>query len=695
MPKPILALLPAAWLTAALLAPAAAQTTTPIGLIQGSGAAAAAGTYTVEGVVTAVYAGLNPAGFYVQNDAATADNDPATSDALFVVQPAPAVQPGDRVRVAGTVQEDALAPSFGQAVLVGPVVTALAAGQARPAFVLVNNAAFSAAAAEAYEGMLVQFAAPLTVVNVDNLKARGELTLSTDGLVYQPTQVVDPNDNPAAGTSSTGAANVAAVNAYAAANAAKAFLLLDDGSAAANPSPTPYLDPQLQTVRVGSTAAGLRGVLGYGGGRWRVQPLPGPADAPALAVTRPAVPTFGGTALDLKLVSFNVLNYFNGDGAGGGFPTARGAATLADFQRQRSKIVAALAQLNADVVGLTEIENDGTGPSSALLDLLAGLNQQLGAGTYAFVDDGATRQPGNSDLIRCAILYKPAAVQPVGPVVLGVNSVFERPPVAQVFRTVRPAPATADTFAFVVNHFKSKASGTGLDADQGDGQGRSNNRRRLQAQQLAQFLNATVASAAAGRVVSVGDYNAYYEEDPLDILRAAGLVIPAASTRTSYVFSGQSGALDHAVFSARLAPHARVEPWNINSPEPEFLQYNVAGPATAVGSPFRSSDHDPVLIGLNFSRVLAAAPRVASTSPVAAYPNPAPATAGFALADLPAGSLVVSVVSAQGQQVLTLRGTGASLQAELRARTARLTPGLYLLRVRGAGLDRTLHVVKE
>ena len=96
-------------------------------------------------------------------------------------------------------------------------------------------------------------------------------------------------------------------------------------------------------------------------------------------------PTFGPTIV--KLVSFNVLNFFNGDGAGG-FPTSRGALTPADFNRQRSKILTALAQINADAVGLIEIENDGTGANSALQDLVNDLNQTLRAGTYAFINGG-------------------------------------------------------------------------------------------------------------------------------------------------------------------------------------------------------------------------------------------------------------------------------------------------------------------
>jgi predicted extracellular nuclease len=39
----------------------------------------------------------------------------------------------------------------------------------------------------------------------------------------------------------------------------------------------------------------------------------------------------GGT---VKVASFNVLNYFNGNGLGGGFPTSRGASTSEEFTRQ-------------------------------------------------------------------------------------------------------------------------------------------------------------------------------------------------------------------------------------------------------------------------------------------------------------------------------------------------------------------------
>lgn len=674
------------------VAPAGASPTpvSRIGQIQGSGAAATPGTYTVEAVVTGVYAGLTPGGFYVQEAPAASDANPATSDALFVAQAPATVRPGDLVRVTGVVQETAAAPSFGQAVLTEPTVTVLSSGNPLPAFTTLPNAGFSAAGLERYEGMRVQFAGPLTVTDVYNLQRRGELTLTPGGTLFQPTQFIDPNDNPATGTTSTGSSNSAAIRAYEAANLDRS-ILLDDGSSAANPQPIPYTDATFRTVRVGSQVERLRGILGYGFSQWRVQPLPAP-DAPVVLVKRPGVPAFG--PLDLRVASFNVLNYFNGNGIGGGFPTTRGAKTTADFTRQRSKILAALTALNADVVGLTEIENDGTGPASAIQDLVNGLNQTLGAGTYAFVNDGgATQQPNNTDQIHCALLYKPAEVRLLGPaLVAATQGVFERPPLAQLFVTRRkPRP---DTVAVVVNHFKSKGSGTGPNADQNDGQGGSNDRRRAQARALVEFINTAVVPAGGKRVLCIGDYNANYEEDPLDILRAAGLVAVTPPTSASYVFKGLTGSLDHCIVTPNLVGFIDVHKWNINSFEPLFQQYDVAGAATDASSPFRSSDHDPVLIGLNFAGVRAANE---ATTRLFVYPAPAAGSRVYRLPALPAGTrpLTLELTLPQGPTMLHLQGSAALLQAELNRYTAHLPPGIYLLQLRGKGFTRSQRVMKE
>ena len=111
--------------------------------------------------------------------------------------------------------------------------------------------------------MRVQFTAPLTVTDNYGLKQRGELTVSVAGLIYQPTQFIAPNDDPATGSNSTG--NLATIEACQTANDGKTPVL-DDGSSATNPAPTPYLDPRSRTVRVGSTLTSMGGILGYGTG---------------------------------------------------------------------------------------------------------------------------------------------------------------------------------------------------------------------------------------------------------------------------------------------------------------------------------------------------------------------------------------------------------------------------------------------
>jgi predicted extracellular nuclease len=539
----------------------------------------------------------------------------------------------------------------------------------------------------------VQFTTPLTVAEVYNLRQRGELQLASGGTLYQPTQFIDPNDNPATGTHSTGSSNLAAIRAYEAANAARS-IILDDGSAASNPKPTPYLDPTLGTVRVGSTVAQLRGVLGYGFGKWRVQPLPGP-DAPVFSVERPEPPRFG--SLDVKLASFNVLNYFNGDGKGGGFPTPRGAKSPADFARQRAKIITALARMDADIVGLMEMENDGTGPNSALQDLVNGLNQTMGAGTYAFVNDGgASQQPNNTDVIHCAIIYKPFTVALLGPAhVAATTEVFERPPLAQLFTTRRRT--RPDTLALVVNHFKSKASGSGINADQNDGQGGSNDRRRGESRALLQFLREVVYPAGASRVICIGDYNANYEEDPIDILRADGLVTVTPPTSASFVFKGLTGSLDPCLVTPNMVGFLDVQKWHINSFEPGFLEYDQAGEATDITSPFRSSDHDPVLIGVRFLGI-ANSSTGTGAGRLLVYPNPAAGQTVFRLASaVPADTklLTMEFYLLQGKPLLRATGSVATLQGELGRFTAHLPPGIYLLQLQGRNFNKTQRVMKD
>ncbi len=576
---------------------------TAIYTIQGDGAASplAGQTVTTRGVVVGDFQGstsLN--GFFIQD--ATGDNNSATSDGIFVFAPnSQDVSVGQTVQITATVQE------FSGQTQLSTLTNLTVEGTGTVMPVNLSLPVSSTGVLEQYEGMLVSFPQVLTVTQNFTLARFGEVWLSADldepfnepdGRLFNPTNFIDPTDNPATGVSNN-ANNKAAVTAQQDLNN-RSQILLDDASTVQNPATVPYLGPD-NTLRVGSTVNNLIGVLNFGFSAYRVQPTQAPAFTYA---PRPVTPPSTGEA-NVKIASFNVLNYFNGDGNGGGFPTPRGATNATEFARQRTKIIAAIKALNADVVGLLEMENDGDGANSAIADLVRGLNEATAAGTYDYIRDPANGGTG-TDQIKVAFIYKPGTITPLGNARADMDAVHNRPPLAQTFTVT----ATGEVLTAVINHFKSKGgTGTGADADQGDGQGAFNFTRVQQAQALASFINSTVIPATGdGDVIVLGDLNAYAEEDPIDVLRAAGFINLFGPESYSYVFDRQSGSLDHALVTSSLrAQFTGGGKWHINADEPIFLDYNTEFKTSAQvtgfyqTNPFRSSDHDPVLVGFRFN----------------------------------------------------------------------------------------------
>ncbi len=263
--------------------------------------------------------------------------------------------------------------------------------------------------------------------------------------------------------------------------------------------------------------------------------------------------------------------------------------------------MAALLELDAEIVGLMEIENDAD--DTALDDLVTALNAAAGEERYAAIEEPDTGGGlFGTDAIKVAMIYQPGEVVPMGDAVTTQDDAFAiaRLPLAQRFR---PAEG-GKPFTVVVNHFKSKGCGgaTGANADQGDGQGCYNAARVDQAEALLALVN----SLSDKDVAIIGDLNAYGEEDPVDVLESGGYVdlIDARldeADQYSYVFQGQAGYLDHALVSASLARRVTgVDIWHVNADEALLLDYNTEfNPAGFYEpDPYRSSDHDPVLVGL-------------------------------------------------------------------------------------------------
>jgi predicted extracellular nuclease len=274
-----------------------------------------------------------------------------------------------------------------------------------------------------------------------------------------------------------------------------------------------------------------------------------------------------------------------------------------EFVRQRDKIVKSLIALDADVVGLMEIQNNG---DVAVNYLVGALNAALGGPVYAAVPKP---EATGTDAIRVAMIYKPAKLALVGAALSDGDSLNNRAPMAQTFRANSDAK-----FSVIVNHLKAKAgcpSGSGADSDRGDGQGCWNATRVLQAQRLANvFIPQVVASANDPDVLVIGDMNAYGFEDPIAALLDAGLVnqlerfVRPHGMVYSYVFDGESGYLDHALTSASLGKQvAGAAEWHNNADEPEVIDYNLEDKQQDLyaSNAYRASDHDPVVVSLDLT----------------------------------------------------------------------------------------------
>jgi uncharacterized protein len=554
-----------------------------IGAVQGSGFSTplAGQEVSVRGVVVADVPGLG--GFYVQDDG---DGDAATSDGIFVAT-STAVGLGDAVAVAGTAGEN-----FGETRITAGAVDVCSTGSeaSLPAATPLDLPAASAAR-EPLEGMLVDTADVLTVSEVFNLTRFGELMLSEGGLLVQPTELADAG--------SPEAASIAAANE-------QRRIVLDDGTNASRSATNrPYLSPDTP-VRVGDELDFTSPlVLGFGFGNWRFQPADGtPEGTFAPQNTRLEAPDpVGG---DVQIGAFNVLNYFLTLAADGG----RGAETPEEFEKQAAKIVTAIETLGAEVVTLMEIEDtnstgygDGT-PDQAVADLVSRLNAAAGVDTWAYVTLPDELLAVDRDVIRNAIIYQQGVVAPVGePVGLVDETVWfnAREPIAQTF------VKDGDRFTVIANHFKSKSDSvppqSGNDnEDIGDGQGAFNGDRIRQADSLASFAEELRFSSGDDDVLIMGDINAYTEEDPIQLLRDSGFTDLGSlldEGRYSFVFNALSGSLDHAMSSDALTGKVTgLAHWNINAVESFAYQYD-GDPALYAENPFRSSDHDPLVLGID------------------------------------------------------------------------------------------------
>lgn len=602
---------------------------TPIYSIQGSGLAAAiTGNVTTEGVVVGDFegsAGLQ--GFYLQD--AIGDSDPATSDGIFVFTgAADALAEGDQVRVTGFARE-----RFNQTAIMGANDTSTAVP---PTNIVICGAGETiepvdvtlpvetSTSLEVYEGMLVRFPQALVISEYFNYERFGELVLAQplpgETRPFIPTSIVEPG---------APAIERALANSLS-------RITLDDGLGSQNPPSVRHPNGEPFSLdnrfRGGDTVANTVGVLGFDFSLYRIQPT-GPAEYTSVNPRPDAPGPVGGT---LRAATMNTLNFFltldttvsdTGPGPCGGNQNldCRGADANQplEFTRQRDKLLAALAGLDADIIGLNELEN--TPGVEPLLDpakgIVAGLNAMPGVGPYDAIDTGVI----GTDAIRVGLIYRSDKVAPVGDfkvLTSAIDARFidtrSRPVLAQTFEDL----ATGARFTVAVNHLKSKGSaciGAPLDdPDVGDGQGNCNLTRKAAAQALVDWLARDPTGSGDRDYLILGDLNSYAQEDPIDAIRAGAddtagtaddytnLIAKYQGTHAySFVFDGQAGYLDHALASPTLVGQVTgATEWHINADEPDLLDYDTSfkpDEQEAIYEPnaYRSSDHDPVIVGLS------------------------------------------------------------------------------------------------
>jgi predicted extracellular nuclease/phosphodiesterase/alkaline phosphatase D-like protein len=556
-------------------------------------------------------------GFFLQEETADWDSSALSSEGLYVAYSLSGnnvdVQLGDRVLVSGVVSE-----RFSQTILSSiQALTVEASGRLAdtrrvdiPDLLAQRSTSLDL---EPYEGMWVRFPETLSVNGLFGQFRFGEVELSAGGLPVQPTNVMEP-----------GAAAYAAEQATALRE-----LVLDDGSnssyrpASAATTAAPVRD---QLLRRGDTIDAVEGVLGYDFSKYRLQPT-----APLAFASenpRPEAPA-AAAAGQLRLASFNVLNTFTTLNTTGALTDSglapRGANTAEELERQLSKLTTALLGLKADVIGLMELENDADDATlKTIVDRLNGALPANSGRAYSFVPTGLI----GSDAIKVGLIYNNLAVAANGAARVLDTAAFtdplasgtpkNRPALAQTFREL----ASGETVNVVVNHLKSKGAtdATGADLDQRDGQAAFNATRTAAAARLLEWIKTNPTGNGDPDWVVLGDLNAYAKENPIQVFEAAGYrnALPSftAEPPSSYAFFtpvDMSGALDHMLISPSLVPQATAAlDWNINAAEGAFRDYNRDTNSNGNAAvrdffspdPYRTSDHDPVLLDLKLGRTL-------------------------------------------------------------------------------------------
>jgi len=345
----------------------------------------------------------------------------------------------------------------------------------------------------------------------------------------------------------------------------------------------PFLDSMYckpEEVVIGNKCSGITGFVSQFNDDYRIRLID---DISVEAIEKEESSNVKGA---LKVMSFNLHNLFNGDGTGDGFPTTRGAKTYESYRLQLAKLKAAVRTADPDIIAMMELENDGEDSLSSIVQFCAYLNLNNPSRKYIVSFTGTS---STSDFIKTGIIYDANRVTALTTAKYHKSPIFSRPPLFQRFNY-----GGSSEFTLSVNHFKSKnpRGAKGLNEDQKDGQAAYNFKRKQQAEVLIELVDSLYEY---DDLLMLGDFNAYTNEDPIQLLESNNLKRLEVS-KYSYVYKGRKGNLDHAFVSKDFERDIQeIKVWDINASFPNWIDYRHE---LADSNYYRSSDHNPILIGL-------------------------------------------------------------------------------------------------
>ena len=596
-----------------------AQSKVAINQIQSSGNISpfAGKQVATRGVVTAVL----KKGFYIQTPDGETDKDPQTSEGIyvFVTESVAAVEVGNLIEVSGTISEfRPRGEDFGLSIteLTRPSLKIVSKNNPLPAPVVLTAADLNPNGKldqmEKFEGMRVR----VDVLNVaaptggyENEKT-GEI--KSDGVFWgvvagTPRPFREPGID--------------------------LLTLLGEKL----PQTTPYFDMNPELLRVdsdsqvgskaidataGATLKNVTGVIDYNRKAYTL--LIDASNPPTVEGNKTFLKASPAGERETTIASFNIENFFN-DEKDSDNVQKETILSKEDYQRRLNKASLAIRGVLSipDVLGVAEVES---------LKVLKTLAEKINADAVAANQPNpkyeAYLEEGNDVRgIDVGFLVKSAKVKVVEVKQLAKDEklvtegakdfekVFDRPPLlvrveVQDAKTNQPFPVTV-----IMNHLKSYG---GID-DPKNGD-RVRNKRRLEAEWLANFVAERQKTNPAERIIICGDFNAFQFNDGyndlIGILKGSSnqnVLVPSKTTyqtglinmvehidpknRYSYSYDGSAQVLDHILINKPTVQRALKFGYaRVDADFPKIYTNDATRPE-------RLSDHDAPILYLSLDEI--------------------------------------------------------------------------------------------